>query len=442
MPSGKKQQKKSGKPAKQNRPAPVAVPAELQAIQDEIRRLVSEDVGWTPFAEALKQQTEVEPEVMFEFIAKSFGKEGLPLLRGASQDEDEVFACAALKALPLLGSRAAGDTLAEAHAAYPDGERGRLAWQGVQALQARGIKVSVPEPEGVRPQTAGHQVREIRESFPDGVGSLETLVRMQDRYGVWYTLAVIWNDRAGVKDGFLTPISRPHWEQMRRTQQEQGVDLISVPEDYARWQVARARAINEVSGFPVEDHLEPWDSFFAAPAEGYSPPDPTAALRELSAEDQLALANDIEPLMAEGIFNTWAFEPADVRPFYEEYQPLAEQVYLADPDAEPDTEAYAKFREVLSKAARAVTTPQMDALFKERLLDVARKMEWAGRGDAARVPAAVALQLIETDDPGSTVFYQELVANGFELLEEILQDGEDPEELRYDPMERYTEQED
>jgi hypothetical protein len=312
----------------------------------------------------------------------------------------------------------------------------------VQALQARGIKVSVPEPEGARPQTATYQIREIRESFPDGVGSLETLSRLQDRYGVWYTIAVVWNDRAGVKDGFLTPISRPHWEQMRRNQEEQGVDLISIPEDYARWQVARARSINAVSGFPLEDHLEPWDELFGPPADDYSPPDPTVAVRELPVEEQQRLADEIEPLMAEGIFNTWAFEPADVRPFYEEYRPLADVVYAAGPDGEPDAETYAQFKQVLSKAGAAVTTPEMNVLLRERLLDVSRKLQWAGRADDALVAAAVAVQLSQTDDPGSTTFYQELVANGFELLEEILQDGEDPEELRYDPMEKYSDQED
>lgn len=444
MAQGKKSKPK-GKQTPQHRnaaPAAAAVPPELQAIQDEIRRLVKEDpAGWATFAEALKTQTEAEPDVMFEFVAKNFGKEALPLLRGAALDEDEEFALGAIKALPLLASRAAGDVLAEAYTAYPEGDRGKAAWQGVQALQARGIKVSVPEPDGARKQTPAFQLREIRESFLDGVGSSEVLMRLQDRYGVWYTCAVVWNDQAGVKDGFLTPFSRPHWEQMRRTQEEQGVDLITVPEDYARWHVQQARAINAVSGYPLEDHLEAWDELFGPPSEGYTPPDPTAPLRELPAEEQARLADDIERLMSEGIFNTWAFEPADVQPFYEKYRPLADQVYDLGPDEEPDPETYAAFKAVLSEAARAVTTPEMDARFRERLLDVARKLEWQGRTDDARVAAAVALQIEQTDDPAGTTFYQELVANGFELLEEILEDGEDPEALRYNPMENYTDEE-
>jgi hypothetical protein len=444
MAQGKKSKPK-GKQTPQHRtaaPAAAAVPPELQAIQDEIRRLVKEDpAGWATFAEALKMQTEAEPDVMFEFVARSFGKEALPLLRGAALDEDEEFALGAVKALPLLASRAAGDVLAEAYSAYPEGDRGKAAWQGVQALQARGIKVSVPEPDGARKETPAFSLREIRESFLDGVGSSEVLMRLQDRYGVWYTCAVVWNDQAGVKDGFLTPFSRPHWDQMRRTQEQQGVDLISVPEDYARWHVQQARAINEVSGYPLEDHLEAWDELFGLPSEGYAPPDPMAPIRELPAEEQARLADDIERLMSEGIFNTWAFEPADVQPFYEKYRPLADQVYDLGPNEEPDPETYAAFKAVLSEAGRAVTTPEMDARFRERLLDVARKLEWQGRTDDARVAAAVAHQLGQTDDPAGTTFYQELVANGFELLEEILEDGEDPEALRYNPMENYTDEE-
>jgi hypothetical protein len=442
MAQGKKSKSK-GKQTPQNRAAtPAAVPPELLAIQDEIRRLVGEDpAGWATFAQALKAQNEAEPDVMFEFVAKNLGKEALPLLRGAALDEDEEFALGALKALPALASRAAGDVLAEAYAAYPEGERGKSAWQGVQALQARGIKVTVPEPEGVRQQTPTYQLREIRESFPDGVGSSEVLMRLQDRYGVWYTCAVVWNDQAGVKDGFLTPFSRPHWEQMRRTQQEQGVDLITVPEEYARWHVLQARAINDLSGFPLEDHLEPWDELFGPPSTGYAAPDPLAPLRELPAAELAELADDIERLMTEGIFNTWAFEPADVQPFYEKYRPLADQVYSVGPDEEPEAETYAAFKAVLAEAGRAVTTPEMDARFRERLLDVARKLEWQGRDADARVAAAAALQIETSGDPGGTTFYQELVANGFELLEEILQDGENPEELRYDPMERYSDTE-
>jgi len=443
MAQGKKSKQK-GKQIPQNRAAApaAAVPPELKAIQEEIRGLVGEDpAGWATFAQALKAQTEAEPEVMFDFVAKNLGKEALPLLRGAALDEDDDFALGALKALPHLASRAAGDVLAEAYAAYPDGDRGKTAWQGVQALQARGIKVTVPEPEGVRQQTPTYQLREIRESFPDGVGSSEVLMRLQDRYGVWYTCAVVWNDQAGVKDGFLTPFSRPHWEQMRRTQQEQGVDLISVPEDYARWHVVQARDINAVSGFPLEDHLEPWDELFGPPSEGYSPPDPTTSIRTLPVAEQARLAAEIERLMSEGIFNTWAFEPADVQPFYERYRPLADQVYDVGPDEEPEPETYAAFKAVLSEAARAVTTPEMDARFRERLLDVARKLEWQGRSEDSVVAAAAALQIELSGDPGGTTFYQELVANGFELLEEILEDGEDPEALRYDPMERYSDTE-
>ncbi|HEU4753925.1 MAG TPA: hypothetical protein VFU47_12525, partial [Armatimonadota bacterium] len=202
----KKQNKPVARPSRNPSPPPAAVnaPPELQAVLDTILRIARESPeGWGTVAGVLKEQDQIEPEVFLEFVARNMGREVLPLLRGAALDEDDTLATAALKALPLVGTRAAGDVLVEAYAAHPEGERAVLAWQGVQALQARGINVSVPEPDGVqRTVVPAFNVREVFASLPDGVGSRSVYARAQDRYGVWQTVAVVWNDRAGVKDGF------------------------------------------------------------------------------------------------------------------------------------------------------------------------------------------------------------------------------------------------
>ncbi|MGV3724337.1 MAG: hypothetical protein ACO1SX_25865 [Actinomycetota bacterium] len=443
MPPGKKAKKGGKSPKPANAPVKsVVVPPGLEAVQDQIRQIAeNEEGGWGLIAEAIKTQPEIEPQVMFEFLARTFGKEALPLLAGAALDEDEEFALGALEALPLLATRAAGDALAAAYGANPEGERGRVARVGVQALQARGIKVSIPDSDAVAQRVPTYQIRDILESLPDAVGGRETLVRLQDRYGIWSTVAVIWNDRAGVKNGFLTPFSRTHWEEMVRTQREQGVDLITVPNDYARWQVRQARNLNEVSGFPLEDHVEGWDEVMGEPSEGYIPPDPTEGVRALPEEARNELAEGLALLMADGILSSWAFEPADVQPLLDQYQPLADEIYAIPEDEEPDQELFEKFQAVLAEAARSVLTPEMDAQIRERLRDAARKFEWQGNHDAAQILAATLVKLEETDDPAASPFYCELAANGFELLNEILQDGDDPEALRYDPMEVYTDEE-
>lgn len=443
MPPGKKSKKGGKSPKPANAPVKsVVVPPGLEAVQDQIRQIAeNEEGGWGLIAEAIKTQPEIEPQVMFEFLARTFGKEALPLLAGAALDEDDEFALGALEALPLLASRAAGDALAAAYAAHPEGERGQTARTGVQSLQARGIKASIPDAETPAQRTPTYQIRDILESLPDAVGGRETLVRLQDRYGIWSTVAVIWNDRAGVKNGFLSPFSRTHWDEMVRTQRQQGVDLITVPNDYARWQVRQARNLNELSGFPLDDHMEGWDEVMGEPADGYAPPDPTESVRALPEEARNELAEGLALLMADGILSSWAFEPADVQHLKDQYQPLADEVYATPEDDEPDQELFDKFQAVLAEAARSVLTPEMDALIRERVRDAARKFEWQGNQDAARILAATLVKLEETDDPASSLFYCELAANSFELLNEILQDGDDPEALRYDPMEVYTDEE-
>src|SRR5687767_3684577 len=235
-------------------PGPTISP-ELRAAISGLRKVAAESPdGWSTIAEAAKEQEEFDPADLMACLAQAIGKEVLPLLRGAALDEDDEFAIGALRALPLLGSRAAAEALAEAWALHPDGERARLAWEGVQALQARGIQVSVPEPGGMAKPPARLRIRELWETFPDGVGTRETVVRAQDHYGTWQALFACWNDRAGVKDTFLRPCSRREWEELR-AEHIGGLTLVPVTLEYAQWQIARARTINAESGFPLDDLL-------------------------------------------------------------------------------------------------------------------------------------------------------------------------------------------
>jgi len=75
--------------------------------------------GWGTIAEVLRSD-DVDPEVMAGVPRPEHGQGSAAAApRGLSVDEDEELALAALKALPLLGTRAAGDALVEAYAATP-----------------------------------------------------------------------------------------------------------------------------------------------------------------------------------------------------------------------------------------------------------------------------------------------------------------------------------
>jgi hypothetical protein len=419
----------SKRPSKPSRQAVrIEGPPEVQAALRGVIQVVRESPeGWGTIAQVLKENEEIEPDVFLQFLALSLQKEALPLLRGLALDEDDVLAEAALKALPLLGTRAAGETLAEVYAAHPDGERARLAWQGVEALQARGINVSVPEPEGVRKATAAYQMRETWESLSDGVGSRETIVRLQDRYGVWQALMLVWNDQAGVKDAFVTALPRREWREIQESQNHQGIVLAPVPSDYVRWQVARARETNARTGFPLADHLDAWDEAVGPPPADYRPPDPRERVRALPAPDQEHLAAHLSCLLSMPTFLTWAIEPADCRPWLAEWTRLTERP--TPPEANDEA-----LDGLLADAARQLVTPEVAQRYAERLLDVSRKLSWLREAHGADIAAAAALEIETKKNPGEVAFFRALVENGLNMLADMLEAGENPEKLRYDPM--------
>ncbi len=423
--------RKSGKPQRQ--PATPSASPEVLEVVRSLQQLARESPeGWGTIAQVLKQQPDLDADALLQFLALNLGKEVLPLLRGAALDEGEELALAALGALPLLGTRAAGEVLVEAFRAHPEGERGKLAWQAVEALQARGINVSVPKPEGVAGSVPEYTLRDTWESFSDGVGSRETIARLQDRYGVWHSSIVLWNDQAGVKDGLFVPMSRREWDELQERNRAEGEPLVPVPADFARWQIQQARGINATSGFPLDDHLEEWERRVGPVPEAYAPEDPLAAPRALPEAQRAELAQHLSCLLHEGLFSTWALEPADLQPWLERWSELMEQ--LEDGD-EADAEAADRELDGLcAEAVRKLVTPELAELWRQRLVDAARKLKWLGMEHEATIAAAVALQIESAAEPAQVPFFQELVDTSLNALADFTEAGEDPEALRYDPM--------
>lgn len=419
---------KPKKPVRSPQAGQSAVPPEIREALKGIRAMVEEcPEGWAIIAEALRDTPDVEPDVLLGFLAREMGKEALPLLRGLAVDDDEELALGALKALPLLGTRAAGEILAEAFHAYPEGERAKAAWQGVEALKAQGINVTVPEPAGARVIVPKYRVRETWETWPDGVGNRETVARLQDRYGVWHALMVLWNDQAGVKDGLLQPFSRADWEELVNDELSNTV-FTQVPLEYVQWSIARARELNGVTGFPLDEHLAEWDEYVGAPPAEYAPPDPLEAVRSLP-PDQLTELRQALPdvLQGEG-FGAWAVEPADVRPWFEEWQKIAEE------EPEDQDELLAKLDGLGQRVAAEIVTPEMVTLFRHRLVDIARKCAWDDTAEDGEVLSAAALDLDTNPDAHSSPLFRELVINSMEMLDLMVEDGVDPEAERFDPM--------
>ncbi len=426
--------KRSG-PKGRSRPAPQParpqIPSELQVVVQQMRTLAEESPdGWGTMADILKGQPGLVPEEVVPVLARVLGRESLPLLRGMALDEDERLALIAVRTLPTLGTRAAGEALKEVYLAHPEGERAQLAWQGIQSLAGRGINISVPEPEGVRQEVPTFQLRETWESIPDGVGSYALVARGQDRYGAWHGIFIVWNDRAGVKDGFASAQSRQKWEDVREYQASRGVTILRVPADYARWHVARAREVNAQTGFELEEHLDVWDQLVGPPPEDYQPPDPTERVRNLGEAERADLEGHLECLLRGAAFRTWMFEPADVRPWHEEWKQLAEREGTGD-TSEEDA--------LYTRIANEIISPEVVNLHRARLIDVAIKLNWLENTHEADVAALAAVQM-ETGQPGEIAYFRNLVQRSLVALQEMLDDGEDPEALRYDPMQPVEEE--
>ncbi len=429
----KKPQKKGGKPQRTTpAPTPTAPPEVLEAARALQQLARDSPEGWGTIAQVLKEQPDADPDALLQFLALNLGKEVLPLLRGSALDEDEELALAALGALPLLGTRAAGDVLVEAFSAYPDGERGTAAWKGVEALQARGISVSVPKPEGVGAAVPQYTLKETWESLTDGVGSRETVARLQDRYGVWHSVVLVWNDQVGVKDAVHMPMSRREWDQLRAQNADQGAIMVPVPADFARWHVAWARELNARSGFPLDDHLDMWDAQLGPAPEGYTPDDPLATVRALPKAQQQELSDHLDCLMDRNEFYTWAVEPADCTPWLDRWNDLMSRVEDAD-DAVAE-KANTELEALLQEVAQKLITPELAQLWRERLIDTSRKLVWMGKPHEAQIAAVVVLELDETKDFASHPFAHDLAYTALEALANYVETGQDPEKLRYDPM--------
>jgi hypothetical protein len=413
--------------------APVAAPppALREDVPEELRPLLevaqqSPD-GWGTVAEVLRNQPDLDLEPLLAVLARHCGADCLPLLAGLAMEREERLSLPALNALPALGSRAAGDALARVYAGVePSSPRGAAAWQGIRALQARGVAVRVRPPEELpSPRELGRaELREVRESIADGVGTRSVFARLQDRYGVWQTVGVVWNERAGVKTGFRAPIGRNEWERIVELNEQEATRLVPVDPDYARWSVERAARLNEATGVPLDSHLEAWHEELGPAPAGYVPPEGLAVLDGIPDEQRIALAARSSELKSLPDFRSWAVEPADVAPFRERLKAAA------GAEGEPS----ARYAEVLAEAAGTVVSGELAELLRERLAETALKLHWLGDEDAARLAAAASWALAQGRHPGEVTLMGALVEQGITLLEDLLADGEDPEEWRYDPM--------
>jgi hypothetical protein len=433
--AGVKKQSKSQQP---RRSAPPAPPTHVYSAQaHELRALLRRvPDGFQATLHALERREAPERERLLTELVRGMGRDLLPLVRAAALGPQDDLAISALRVLPVFGTRAAGDVVAEVFTGASSASRASVARDAARALQARGIRVAIPDEERSQDEP-GYAVREVCITAPDGVGSRSVAARLQDRYGVWHAIFILWNDRAGVKDGFMRECSLNWWRQrVEKPEDEDHDPFVTCPLDYARWQIEQARTLNLQTGFPIRQYLEAWDRWIGPPPADYQPPDPLAAVREATEEDR-AKWEDLAPkLFQTSEAGRWFPEAADCVPWARQWSQLQTRFRRSREREEPDSVTDALVNELgalVDEAANALVSGELPALYRRRLIDLSLAFEWQRRPELARATAATALAM-ELRAPGRIPFFVAFVQRALEVTWQMLLMGEDLERLRYDPL--------
>lgn len=420
--------KKAASSSRQGGQLTPAYSPQAQEMRALLRRIPD---GFQATLNALAARSDQDRETVLTELVRGMGKEILPLVRAAALGTNESLALSALRVLPVFGTRAAADVLCEVYEANASQERAALCRTGALALEARGVRVAIPEALEQPEEPLQLVLRETSVSAPDGVGSRSVAARLQDAYGVWYAIFVLWNDQAGVKDGFMRPMSRHEWHERVERLAHRGDSPVACPPDYARWLVAEARKINERTGLPLEKHLEEWDRWMGAPPADYTPADP---LQWVRAADPARVQEWMErsgDLFAVPDVARWFLEAADCVGWARRWNSLRTRV-ARDGNGKENSEELTRF---LRDASRELVTRESRELYCGRLVELSRVFDFRRQDEPARQAAAAAATLADRDDHP---FLLELVRRSLTATEAILARGEDPERTRYRPMRRYS----
>ncbi|MCC2671238.1 MAG: hypothetical protein K0Q72_3709 [Armatimonadetes bacterium] len=409
--------------------------AEAQEMRALLRRIPD---GLKATLNALANKPQADRERVMVELVRGMSKEVLPLFRAAANSANDELARSAIRTLPVFACRAAADVLAEVHDAAPESPRAALAQQAAIGFRARGIQVPIPEPEDVA-EPPRYSLRETWVSAPDGVGSRSVMARLQDQYGVWHAILVLWNDQAGVKDGFMRPLSRQEWDERTRRMEDRGTPQVQCPADFARWQVAEARQLNEVSGLAIGEHLKDWDLLLGPPSAGYAPPDPIAALAQGTAAEREEWLARSAAVMTLPDVTRWFLEAADCAPWARRWSALQNRLGARGAHAPTDAQKeriWEEVTELIYEATDTLMDSRQRELYQGRLLDLSRVLEWRKLETPARQAAAAAAALAEGKPAREIPFVVGLLEWSLRAAEVLMARGEDLERLRYRPLRR------
>jgi hypothetical protein len=262
------------------------------------------------------------------------------------------------------------------------------------------------------------------------------VARLQDEYGVWHAIIVLWNDQAGVKEGFMRPLSRHEWEERVQRMDDRGTPQVQCPIDYARWEVAQARALNAETGLALENFLEDWDRHVGPPPPGYEPPDPVAPVLAADEKARKEWLESGSALTRSSDASKWLLEAADCVEWARRWNALQARLRYRGDAQSGRTQNRAEVQELLTEATDALITPPLRELYRSRLVDLARVLEWRRLETSARQAAAAAVALRDSVPASEIPVLVAIVETSLRTTELLLARGEDLERLRYRPLRR------
>jgi hypothetical protein len=131
----------------------------------------------------------------------------------------------------------------------------------------------------------------------------------------------------------------------------------------------------------------------------------------------------------------WFLEAADCAPWARRWTDLQNRLRYRGSEVEPEG-VRAEITALVYEATEALMDERQRELYRGRLLDFARVMEWRRLDEPAHQASAVALA-IERGTPSTAIpFLVALVEWSLRATEVLLTRGEDLERLRYRPLRR------
>jgi hypothetical protein len=319
-----------------------------------------------------------------EAVAQGAGLPG-PDARGVAAEITALPEMLSLALVHAAGRASRQEVLVEL-ATSPARTLAKEAKRELQKLKQRGVQVQEIRPQGepvLKPLPEG-EAPVCYASSIDAYGERAVWWSRPARQGV-EVVQVVLSDLKGILAVDALALSRRSWREfVKRLPRQNVVTSAEIPRDHARQLIAEAEAAGARNGFsPPRAYGEALQLLGPAPERP-----PASPGRAVELPDELAHQLAGAALFDDALFISWIPEEDELRRFALRVDEIAtSKLYI---DAKQRQQA---FEHAADDAAANYFTPQRQALYAKRLVEMAHVLASEKRVDAARTALAVAKAL-------------------------------------------------